>query len=505
MSATSYDAFPYPSSAYPRTHPDRLAVMATLYGIDPAPVERCRVLELGCGDGWNLISMAYGLPGGEFTGIDLASTPIERGIAFCQELGLRNVHLRQLDLLEAGDLGEFDYIIAHGLYSWVPEPVRRKILEVCARSLARNGVALISYNVYPGNHLRELVRGMMHYHAAHFVRPEEKIRQSRALVRFLADSQEPRELYHHLLDQEAKRLENYSDGALFHDDLNPLNQPFYFHEFMAQAAPHGFQFLAEAEVSDNFARHYSPRAEAALAELDPNDLVAHEQYLDFLRCRGFRHTLLCRQDQPRQKEMSPERVMLLRIAGEIRPATADADPRSLTPEIFHGPEGSQIETNDPVLKAALVHLGTLWPECISFSDLLEHAITVSGAPSDPESRSRAAESLAAELLQLLGAAFLEFRAHRLPVVRQPGATPRISALARLQLRVVHFVTSLRQSTVVMDDPLGHALARLLDGSRDRAMLKAELASEAAESGFTVTDEALETSLHKFARAALLEG
>lgn len=478
--------------------------MATLYGIDPPPVESCRVLELGCGDGWNLISMAYGLPCGEFTGIDLASTPIERGLAFCQELGLRNVHLRQLDLLEAGDLGEFDYIIAHGLYSWVPETVRPKILELCARSLARNGVALISYNAYPGNHLRELVRGMMHYHAAHFVRPEEKIRQSRALVKFLANSQEPRKLYHHLLAQELARLENYSDGALFHDDLNRFNQPFYFHEFMAQAGPHGFQFLAEAEVSDNFARHYSPQVEAALAKLDPDDLVGREQYLDFLRCCGFRHTLLCRQEQPRQKEMLPERVMRLRVAGEIRPARADANPRSETPEIFHGPNDSQIETNDPILKAALIHLGTLWPECISFSDLLARALDASGRPADAESQSRAAESLAAELLQLLGAAFLEFRAHRLPVVRQPGPNPRTSALARLQLRVVNFATSLRQSTVVLDDPLGCELARLLDGSRDRAMLKKELASQAVESGFSVTDEALETSLHKFARAALLE-
>jgi len=479
--------------------------MATLFGIDPPPVERCRVLELGCGDGWNLISMAYGLPGGEFTGVDLASTPIERGLAFCQELGLRNVHLRQLDLLEAGDLGEFDYIIAHGLYSWVPEPVRRKILEVCERSLARNGVVMISYNAYPGNHLRELVRGMMHYHAAHFVRPEEKIRQSRALVKFIADSKEPRELYHHLLAQEAKRLENYSDGALFHDDLNRFNQPFYFHEFMAQASPHGFQFLAEAEVSDNFARHYSPQVEAALAELDPNDLVAREQYFDFLRCCGFRHTLLCRQGQPRQKEIRSERVMLLRVAGEIRPARADADPRAPTPEIFHGPNGAEIETNDPILKTALVHLGTLWPECIAFDDLLQYAITASGGTAGAESRSSAAESLAAALLQLLSATFLEFRAHRLPVVQQPGATPRSSALARLQLQVVNFVTSLRQSTVVLDDPLSYALARLLDGSRDRAMLKEELASQAVEGGFSVTDEALETSLRKLARAALLDG
>jgi tRNA G46 methylase TrmB len=67
---TAYDEVLYPSYTHNQTHPDRLATIATLFGLTPAPVERCRVLELGCGNGSNLVPMAYGLPGSEFVGID---------------------------------------------------------------------------------------------------------------------------------------------------------------------------------------------------------------------------------------------------------------------------------------------------------------------------------------------------------------------------------------------------------------------------------------------------
>src|SRR5580693_864345 len=110
MSVNAYDDFPYPSAVFPQTHPDRLAVMGTLYGLDVPPVERCRVLELGCGDGWNLIPMAYGLPQSEFIGVDIATSAIEHGVALCHELALPNLSLRLMDIAGAADLGQFDYI-----------------------------------------------------------------------------------------------------------------------------------------------------------------------------------------------------------------------------------------------------------------------------------------------------------------------------------------------------------------------------------------------------------
>ena len=117
-----YDSVAYPSISHSGTHPDRLATMAILNGLSPAPVERCRVLEIGCNEGANLIPMAYAIPGSEFVGFDLAHLPIERGLERIHELGLHNVHLFEGNLLGVGgELGQFDYIIAHGLYAWVPE------------------------------------------------------------------------------------------------------------------------------------------------------------------------------------------------------------------------------------------------------------------------------------------------------------------------------------------------------------------------------------------------
>ena len=372
MADTIYNEVAYPSAVYGQTHPDRLAMMATLFGMTPAPVEKCRVLELGCGDGWNLITMAYGLPGSEFTGIDLASEPITRGSALAAKLGLKNLSLREMDVADAADLGEFDYIIAHGLYSWVPQHVREKVIALCGRSLAANGVAYLSYNAYPGNHLRDLVRGMMRFHTAHFADPQQKIRQARGLVKFLAESKEPRELYHEVLAQQLERLAKYSDPAFFHDDLSSINQPFYFHEFMAGATANGLQFLAEADMEDNREEQYPPEVEAVLAGLDPGDVVAREQYLDFLKNRAFRQTLLCRRDVKVVREIEPERACGMHIAGEIRAASASPDLLSAAAELFHGPKKSEIETDRPLIKDAVEQLGALWPECIHFRDLLAH-------------------------------------------------------------------------------------------------------------------------------------
>jgi cyclopropane fatty-acyl-phospholipid synthase-like methyltransferase len=130
--SNAYDEVSYPGFPFSRTHPDRLATIATLFGMKPAPVENCRVLELGCGDGGNLLPMAFGLRGSEFAGIDLAGLPIARGRAMAEALGLKNVSLRQEDILQfSACRGQYDYIIAHGIYSWVPTVVQDKLLQIC--------------------------------------------------------------------------------------------------------------------------------------------------------------------------------------------------------------------------------------------------------------------------------------------------------------------------------------------------------------------------------------
>src|SRR5687768_14514491 len=139
---TTYDKVPYNSVAFVQTHPDRLATIATFLGMDPAPVEHCRVLELGAASGGNLIPMAATLPESEFVGLDFSLRQVKVGQAAIETLGLTNVTIRHMNILEVTpELGQFDYIIAHGVYSWVPPQVQEKLLEICRQNLAPHGVA----------------------------------------------------------------------------------------------------------------------------------------------------------------------------------------------------------------------------------------------------------------------------------------------------------------------------------------------------------------------------
>jgi len=145
---TVYDEVRYPGRPYPDTHPDRLATIGILFGMTPAPIDRCRVLEVACGDGANLLPMAYALPGSSFLGFDLASAPVEAGRRMALQLGLANLTLETRDLNRfREDAGSFDYIIAHGLYSWIPASLREALLALIASHLAPAGIAFVSYRL----------------------------------------------------------------------------------------------------------------------------------------------------------------------------------------------------------------------------------------------------------------------------------------------------------------------------------------------------------------------
>ena len=172
-----------------QTHPDRLATVATLFGMRPAPAERSQVLELGCAGAGNLIPMGAGIAPRRFLGIDLSGRQVADGQKVVGTLGLTNVELKQRSITDVDpSWGHFDYIVCHGVYSWVPPAVQDKILEICATNLAPQGVAYVSYNTYPGWHMRGMLRDIMCYHARRFDDPQARVGQARALLDFLAKS-----------------------------------------------------------------------------------------------------------------------------------------------------------------------------------------------------------------------------------------------------------------------------------------------------------------------------
>src|SRR5436190_10239929 len=300
---TSYDELPYPSVPKVWSHPDRLATIARLYGLHPPPIRRCRVLELGCADGGNLLPMAVALPDSEFVGVDYAPRQIADGQEVVDALGLRNVTLQANDVRAVGDdLGQFDYIIAYGIYSWVPPDVQAAILRLCHEHLSPRGVAFVSYNTYPGWHLRALVREMLVYYVRDVDGLGERVVQSRSFLDFLVNATEALrqrfgstlhfDVSGSILRAERDHLSTHADTYLAHELLEDVNEPVYFHEFVDRASQHGLQYLAEAEFALMQLDDLPEPIADGLRRISRSRIEA-EQYLDFLCNRTFRQTLLC--------------------------------------------------------------------------------------------------------------------------------------------------------------------------------------------------------------------
>ncbi len=470
---TNYDTILYPGQALAQAHPDRLATLAVLFGLSVPKVETSRILELACGDGVNLIAIALNLPYANCVGVDLAAAGIEKGNSLIQQLGLKNVTLQQGNILEINqDFGQFDYIIAHGLYSWVPENVRDKILAICKDNLAENGIAYVSYNTYPGAHLRNMVRDMMRYHVGEFESAQQKIEQARAFVEFIADSaRDDSEVYRPILMKERDRIRGFLDSSLYHDDLSDSNAPVYFHQFMEHAERHGLQYLSEAHFFETQAGIFPPNVVDVLNQVS-DSRIAKEQYLDFLKGRRFRQTLLCHVTNKFEPIPRSESIVNFYIGAPVYPESSTCDINTQETVTFIGPKNSAIKTDNPLIKAALLKLGKIWPKTIHFNELLDSARTAS---NDKEDRQISQKMLADMLLRAYAGAVVEFHllppAYVVPLSEYPVASP----LARLQSLEGIKVTNLRHYSINIEDPIGHRLLQLLDGSRNRIRLIDELA------------------------------
>ncbi len=472
---TTYDEVDYPGWPFPQTHPDRLATLARLMGMAPADPASCRVLELGCGDGGNLLPVALAWPGARLVGVDLAGTAIARGRAAAQSIGLRNLDLRAGDLARLpADLGEFDYVIAHGVYSWVPEPVRRALLEACRRHLAPQGVAYVSYNVHPGGHLRLMLREMLLMHLEGIEGPQRRCAAAREFLAFIAQAgPSEKDGSPSALAREAERLSKRPDSSLFHDDLAQEFHLCYFRDFCARADEHGLQYLAEAEFFEMQDHDLSPATRERLAAFAP-DLVAREQYLDFVRERRFRQTLLCRSEVELHAEVRGEAVDGLSLSSAATPEGDEVDPLSRAEQRYRGKAGAAFSTGEPLLKAALAVLRREWPRAMAAEELLQVAAAACSQPAGPGQRALLGD------FALAGYATgcVELHVRQAAFSRWPGARPCASPLARQQARGGRSVSSLVGNTVELDDPLALRILPLLDGSRDRVALLAAIRGDA---------------------------
>lgn len=297
---TIYSELGYKSMPFPYTTPATLEAYAALVGISAPNPKTARVLELGATYGGNIISQALFNPDATFVGIELSQEQVEKGNEVIANAGLTNVSLIQSDIASIGsEIGTFDYIIAHGVYSWVDDGVKEALLRLIDEHLAEDGIAYISYNTYPGWHTMDEVRQLMMFSNRDKTQfnHKEKVLHGKT-IGSIVGSQILK--YDNLKERNSKFLgalrsvmqkDEYYVG---HDHLEPNNDPVYFYQFNDHLAAHNLAYLCDADLTLSMVRSFDADIADTLDKLALNDHVAQEQYLDFMLDTTFRKSIICK-------------------------------------------------------------------------------------------------------------------------------------------------------------------------------------------------------------------
>lgn len=467
MSATAaaaYDQLPYVSRAITLSHPVRMAGVARLFGLGPVPMAEARILELGCAGGGNLLPLAAAWPGCECVGIDYSPVQIRQAEGIVASLGLGNIRFLCQDVSTLSeDLGHFDYIIAHGLYSWVPTEVREAILPACARLLTANGLVYISFNTLPGWHHRAVLRDL--FLLAGQGSPDQRQATKAGVERLLQLARHAQGAgggtpYQRCLLDEAERVKRSDPSYLAHDFLEEWNHAFYLKDFIEQGARAQLCYVADLAPINLFP-NLQDHAAARLAEDGgAQTYEAIEQLLDFAMGRTFRQALLAPAAArgKLQRAWEPRRREGIFLAARIQkhPKTG----------IYHHYHGGTIQAGSPLDQAALQVLGQQGPHALSWEQWRTQTLGLSGH----REAARVDQALETLLLALLKISAVDLVGEPPPTGTAASMIPAATAYVRWEAtQGQRTVTNLYQENIELRPETLKVLA-LLDGKTDRQAL-----------------------------------
>lgn len=356
-----YDEMPYTSYPIEWTAPERLALASMLHGGPRVAVNSYRALELGCGNGANLLPLAFFRKHSEFVGVDGAQRPIAQACASASHLRLSNVRFIHADFRDANRQlqGEFDFIMAHGVFSWVADDVLDELFRLCARRLRGGGLLYLNYNCYPGWKVRGLVREFLRDHTAALTSLRERATQAQAAAAQLAASLRTQShAYSQLLANEFEFVRDGDPGYVAHEFLAEENHAFWRSDFLARARQHGFEHVADAD----FNYHFSRIDENLPASLRERALLGRslEDTLDLL-CYRQLHSPIFTRGSGESAPLSLQEFARLHMASCLE----QSDDRIR----FKHPSGYEVDVTRVDLQQALDRLRPLWPRALPLRTL----------------------------------------------------------------------------------------------------------------------------------------
>ena len=491
----SYDALPYVSHPFPQMQPARLAGLARLFGLSPRDVSRARVLEIGCASGGHLVPLATRFPSARFLGLDPSARQIADGRSRASALRLGNLELRATGIegLREDD-GSFDYILCHGVWSWVPDAVRAAILAALRDRLAPHGVAYVSYNVLPGWHVLKAIRDSLVAASADLTDPTARIARARELIALMREGTDPDVVWGKLWRQEAARLADSSDDYIGHEFLETDNTPIRFSDFMRDAQRHGLAYLGEAELFTMLPENGDPAIAAKLRDMTGNSLIGVEQMLDVLNGRTFRQTLLIRSSDASavHRRLEPEALEGLHLVAPLD-LEADPAPESGVPT-WRDEGGRTIASPEAAAATAIGRVIDALPASTRIDQLAK------GFSGEDNEIARDA------IFRMVTVGLLDVSDAPVVPVRVPGLKPRVFVVARVDAaRGAATTASLRHEIVHLDEAARLVLP-LADGTREVAAIVADLERIHAVRGLPrAAEELVAHTLDWAARNGLLTG
>lgn len=476
-----YDEVPYESHPFPQTTPEHLEAVAYLFGLDAPAPSIARVLELGCASGGNLVPLAARFPDATLVGVDVSAAQTRVGQQAVERAGVTNLRLSEFDIADIDEsFGQFDYIICHGVYSWVPPAVQEAILRVCSRNLAPQGVAYVSYNVYPGWKSREIVRDAMILRGSPRGEPDEKLAYARGMLEFLDQSARPNSVLKATLDEMMPMVRTANPSYLMHDFLEPCNAPCYFKEFVSRANNAGLAYLADAEPASMFVQNYGEHARGPLLRECGGSQVMMEQYLDFLVNRSFRQTLLIHQERGPQirYRLDPARLRQLEYAGVFFTEDGGALTLDGREQACHALRNLKVTLRLPVHKAVALVLDERYPASVGADALIT---AVSDRTGESKAQVDAFVMAMLEELLILGAVRIRRAPPDVPahVPSLPRALASVRSLPTLALGAGQQAYACNQwHEQVPLSVIERCLLPLLDGKHSHDALAEFLAGEA---------------------------
>ncbi len=485
----TYKEVPYHSDAFEQSSPENLDAIARIFGLNPPDLARARVLELGCASGGNLIPFAARYPLSDCVGVDLEPSQIAEGQQIVDISGLRNVSLRAHSIEDIdASFGKFDYIICHGVYSWVPPSVQQAILRVSSENLTDNGIAYVSYNTYPGWKTKEILRDAMLLRGKAGATPKEKLGLARGMLDFMLERSAPGSVLKAIMTEAVPALNSHGEHYLMHEYFELCNAPCYFTHFLERAAQQNLVYLGEAQPQIMIASNFGAEiAKPLLAEFSHSQ-VQLEQYLDFVVNRTFRQTLLVKAEQAKKINYSMGLAPYTQFHYGDR-YEAIASPESALPgtQSFRcNRKKVEFHLSHPAQHAIIRDLIKHAPATRTWQQLLAGAQQVTGLAYDE------VEKNAHTLIQyLVTTGAVRYRSNSVEAAAEITQTPKAFALEMVKASKLALVprrypvANIWHDPVTLD-PIEHCLMGGLDGSNTLPQLQERLRRAVASRQFHFT-------------------